>query len=76
MKTVTVVDSVYDTLPEEALNDLREAWADYEIGNDWYYLRADYIIDANAEIGEYPSLAKWLTETFDDPEAVLLHFWW
>jgi hypothetical protein len=78
VKIVTVVDSVNDhaKVPEEVMNDWRDAWADYELGNDWYYLPAECIITSNEEDGHYPYLASWLKETFEDPSAVLLHYWW
>lgn len=78
MRTYTVVDTVMDQhlIPDDVMDDIREAWADYELGNDCHYLRSEYILASYDEDNRYPNLAAWLQETFEYPKEVLIHFWW
>jgi hypothetical protein len=75
---VVDVQSESSMLSKEAKDDIRKAWQEYELGNDWCYLPAEYMLedcDEN-EIDSYPHFRAWYTEHFEAGSNVLIHYWW
>ena len=73
-----VVDTFYEDknkLTKEVLEEIREAWASFEVGNNWYYLPATYLTEED-DPEQYPHFKKWFYENFEDGDNVLIYHWW
>ena len=78
MQQYWVLDVTSDKdVPKEVADEVREHWADMELGNDYYYTTLatkwmdenDHSLDATIEYVKAQGL---------DPatDNILLHFWW
>ena len=70
LKSYKVFDLQSDKHPHEVGEEIREMWANYELGNDHSYIRwYEDMVD------EYPHTAKFLQEQGVEDDNVLLHWW-
>ena len=83
-KLYTVIDAQTDKLPFQVINVIKDIWREEELGNDRYYIPAEYfvVIDEgkyvpeNEDRTDLDPLVKYLEENKLDPSRVLLHYWW
>lgn len=83
VKQVTIIDTVYDKLPDEVYEDIRDYWSEYTLGNDTQYVYAesftiDYIDEETNEWKEGPRpTKKWVEDHLGlNPSDVMIHHWW
>lgn len=70
IKQITVLDAQWSNLPEDVLEEVRQMWRDWELGNDYYY--AKFYVDEYED--SYPLIAEYLRSRGID--KCLVHFWW
>lgn len=82
IKLVYVIDCLSNELSKEFKKAIREAWSDFEFGNDWFYLPGDYIaerMDDGSWVAieeSYKPLLDFMMKQNLNPEHVLFHYWW
>lgn len=68
---VTVICPQWTALAGTAVDEeIRKMWADYECGNDHYYLKWYEEMDE-----DYPATAKYIKDNNIEGE-ILIHWWW
>lgn len=66
-----VLDAQWSDLPVEVEAQVKEAWQDYELGNDGYIFK--YRVGEN----DYPLIDEWcLQQGVPEDEIVWVHWWW
>lgn len=69
----TFVLDVQSGCPKEVKDEIRKLWADYQLGNDYYYLPIEDI-DYEEYEDRCPNLIALLRG--NNINKCLLHFWW
>lgn len=75
LKPYLVLDSGDRDVPAPVLNEMRDMWAEKELGNDDYYVPVT--VAELEEEDEYPVIQTYLiTQGVSRDQVVLIHFWW
>lgn len=68
IRTATIVHNY--GLPVSVREDIDKLWADFELGNDYYYFKWDDSYD-----GDYPILAKFIKDGGFTGEVLVHNSW-
>lgn len=67
-------DVQWSDCPVEVETEVRQAWRDYELGNDRYIIKRE--MDEEL-FEEYPAIYFWLEHKgVQQGEMVIIHWWW
>ena len=76
MEKAWVLDFQKNKATPEAQAEIRELWADNELGNDTYYHSTT--LEELREEGEYPAIIAYLETQAElkEDDTIMLHWWW
>jgi len=74
VKKVWFFDVQWSDCPEEVEQEVRQAWRDYELGNDRYIIKRELDLEL---FDDYPRIYLWLKyKGVKEGEKVIIHWWW
>jgi hypothetical protein len=74
LKKVWFLDAQVDQCPDIVVNEVRDMWTDYSLGNDNYFVKRE--VDEELK-DDYPAVYHWLKyQGVPEGETVHIHWWW
>lgn len=74
VRKVNFFDVQSSGCPIEVVNEVRQLWSAYELGNDHYIYKTELDLEL---FDEYPRIYYWLKMNgIKENEQVLIHYWW
>lgn len=74
IQKVNFFDAQWSNCPVEVEDEVKKMWHDWELGNDYYFIKWDWELKE-----DYPIVAEFLeSKGFKegDNERIIIHWWW